>query len=356
MSVIWEAEETALKRVVALKVSRGFAFSSEADRLRFHTEASAVAQLDHPGIVPIYEVGEIEEQPFFTMKLLEGGTLAQRMKDGPLDARESAGTMEKLARAVDHAHRRGVLHRDLKPGNVPLAVLPEGRLATMERSTSDIILWQEDGETVRETARIWGPGYIQGFSGLLRGIVLPGGTKIAGILPGRIFVVDLETGTVAAAGDEVWETGPARVWDLAASPDGRHLIATGLGHRARLYDPSNLEKPARDLGNFRNYDTALAFPPDGSRLHIGNEDGRVRMFETMTWNELPAESKSAPTPKTISSNPIKKNQITHPSGHPDRDAPPIRRPLGGGNPHPLANARRRRREGSQGKGRDQVAR
>ena len=118
MGVIWEAEETVLHRVVALKMIRGFVFSSDSEKLRFRTEATAAAQLDHPNIVPIYEVGEAEGQPFFTMKLLEGGSLSERLKDGALAAREAAQIMEKLARAVQHAHERGVLHRDLKPGNV----------------------------------------------------------------------------------------------------------------------------------------------------------------------------------------------------------------------------------------------
>jgi serine/threonine-protein kinase len=118
MGVIWEAEDPAVRRLVALKMIRGFAFATEADKLRFRTEVTAAAQLDHPHIVPVYEVSEAERQPYFTMKLLEGGSLSERLKAGALEAREAAGVMEKLARAVQHAHERGVLHRDLKPGNV----------------------------------------------------------------------------------------------------------------------------------------------------------------------------------------------------------------------------------------------
>ena len=193
----------------------------------------------------------------------------------------------------DHSVRywqegRGYTH--LADDHLPLAVLPAGRLATMERKTSDIILWQEEGEAIRETDRIPGPGYIQGFDGLLRGLVFPGGTKIAGITPGRVFVVDLEKRTVSATSDQGWETGQSRAWDMAISPDGRHLAATGLGRRVRLYDPTDLTKPAPPVGEFRTYDTALVFHPDGSRLYCGNEDGRVRVFDTTTWTELPEES------------------------------------------------------------------
>lgn len=120
MGIIWEAEDTSLQRVVALKMIRGFAFSSDSERQRFRAEANAVAQLDHPNIVPVYEVGEIDDQPYFSMKLLQGGTLSQSLQDGALEARDAAAIMEKLARAIHHAHGRGVLHRDLKPDNVLL--------------------------------------------------------------------------------------------------------------------------------------------------------------------------------------------------------------------------------------------
>ncbi|MEZ5328896.1 MAG: serine/threonine-protein kinase [Verrucomicrobiales bacterium] len=120
MGVIWEAEETTVNRTVALKMIRSFAFSSDSEKQRFRTEATAAANLDHPHIVPIHEVGEAVGQPYFTMKLLRGGSLAERLRRGALSHREAAGIIEKLARAVQHAHERGILHRDIKPGNVLL--------------------------------------------------------------------------------------------------------------------------------------------------------------------------------------------------------------------------------------------
>jgi WD40 repeat protein len=102
--------------------------------------------------------------------------------------------------------------------------------------------------------------------------------------------VDLEKRTVSATSDQGWETGSSRSWGIAISPDGRHLAATGLGRRVRLYDPLDLTKPAPPVGEFRTYDTALVFHPDGSRLYCGNEDGRVRVFDTTTWTELSEES------------------------------------------------------------------
>lgn len=118
MGVIWEADDSSLRRTVALKMIRGFAFSGTGERQRFQREATAVAQLDHPNIVPIYEVGEIDGHPYFAMKRLSGGSLAARLAEGAMDQREAVVIMEKLARAIAHAHDRGVLHRDLKPDNV----------------------------------------------------------------------------------------------------------------------------------------------------------------------------------------------------------------------------------------------
>lgn len=122
MGVVYVAEDRKLRRTVALKMIRGSTFADEGEVARFTLEAEAAAGLDHPHIVPIYEVGRLDGQPFFTMKLIEGQTLAQRLKEhgGTLPAREVAVLLSKIARAVQHAHQRGVLHRDLKPGNILL--------------------------------------------------------------------------------------------------------------------------------------------------------------------------------------------------------------------------------------------
>jgi WD40 repeat protein len=118
MGVVFEARHRELGRSVALKIVRGACVADSNEMGRFRAETEAAARLDHPNIVPIYDVGEMYGQPYFTMKLIEGGSLADQLKKGPLPPRDAARIMAKVARAVHHAHERGVLHRDLKPGNI----------------------------------------------------------------------------------------------------------------------------------------------------------------------------------------------------------------------------------------------
>jgi serine/threonine-protein kinase len=117
MGVVYKAVHRTLKRTVALKMILRGELASREELDRFRTEAEAVARLDHPNIVPIYEVGEHNNQPYFGMKFIDGCCLAQQPSTDP---RSAAELMVKVARAVHHAHQRGVLHRDLKPGNILL--------------------------------------------------------------------------------------------------------------------------------------------------------------------------------------------------------------------------------------------
>src|SRR5262245_28633431 len=121
MGVVYKARHLTSDRVVALKMILSGMLASTQAVERFRNEAQAAAKLDHPHIVPVYEIGEVEGQYYFTMQYLAGGSLQERLQQGPLSASEAASVVRRLAEAVQHAHERGIIHRDIKPGNVLLA-------------------------------------------------------------------------------------------------------------------------------------------------------------------------------------------------------------------------------------------
>jgi serine/threonine protein kinase len=118
MGVVWRARQKSLGRVVALKMIQRGALASSSDVARFKAEAAAAAHLEHPHIVPVFEVGQQDGQPYFSMKHVAGTTLARKLAEGPLTAREAAELLLPVCRAIAHAHQQGIIHRDLKPSNI----------------------------------------------------------------------------------------------------------------------------------------------------------------------------------------------------------------------------------------------
>ena len=125
MGVVYQARQISLNRAVAVKMIRAGRLAAPDQVGRFRNETEAAARLDHAGVVPIYEVGEAAGHLFYSMKLIEGGNLLQHLLRFTADPRAAARLVVQVARAVHHAHQRGVLHRDLKPSNILLDL--EGR-------------------------------------------------------------------------------------------------------------------------------------------------------------------------------------------------------------------------------------
>src|SRR5881296_1551859 len=126
--VVYRARQKSLNRTVALKVIGLGHWATDAHLKRFRREAEAAARLDHPCIVPIHEVGEHDGSCYFSMNLVEGSQLDDVAKREPMPLRRAAELIAKLARAVHYAHEHGILHRDIKPGNVLLDAKGEPRL------------------------------------------------------------------------------------------------------------------------------------------------------------------------------------------------------------------------------------
>ena len=118
MATVFQAHDPSFKRDVAIKVLPREFLHDPTFRSRFEREAQTIAALEHPAIVPVYDFGEEEGQPYLVMRYMPGGSLADRLRDGPLETAEIAKVLQRIGAALDRAHSQGMVHRDLKPGNI----------------------------------------------------------------------------------------------------------------------------------------------------------------------------------------------------------------------------------------------
>jgi len=158
--IVYRAIRRSDRQSVAIKMILKGDFASADDRQRFDAEAQAIAKLDHPNIIPIYEIGQHQQRSYFCMKLIEGDALSDRLLRGPLESHEAARLMGQISRAIGHAHQQGVLHRDLKPSNILLdhqgnAFVADFGLAKHSEK------YHEDQKTLTKTGAILGtPSYM----------------------------------------------------------------------------------------------------------------------------------------------------------------------------------------------------
>ncbi len=194
MGVVYRAKQLSLNRIVAIKMIQENRPSSDVNRRRFFAEAEATARLEHPGIVPVFEVSEFSGHPFFSMQFVQGETLAERLKQGPLPQRLAARIMVDVCRAIDFAHSQGVLHRDIKPSNIMLDHMDKVRVTDF-----GLAKFADSSDNLTRTGAVLGtPSYMSpeqatGRSHLLgpRSDIYSLGTVLYHLLTGRPpFIAD----------------------------------------------------------------------------------------------------------------------------------------------------------------------
>jgi tetratricopeptide (TPR) repeat protein/tRNA A-37 threonylcarbamoyl transferase component Bud32 len=251
MGVVYKARQVSLNRPVALKMIRDAAFASDEERQRFQNEAEAVALLDHPGIVPIYEVGEFEGHRYFSMKLISGGSLSRRLAEFFDDPKKTAAFVAGVADVVHHAHARGILHRDLKPANV--LIDDSGNPNLTDFGLAKRV--EGDSEMTASGAILGTPAYMAPEQAIGKRGMITTATDVHGL--GTILYA-LLTGHAPFVGDSVAET-LTKVRERAPEPP--RTLNQNVPRDLEVICQKCLEKDPR-----RRYPTAQALADDLRRF------------------------------------------------------------------------------------------
>src|SRR2546430_2571698 len=197
--VVFRARQKSLNRTVALKVISLGQWASKAHLKRFRLEAEAAARLEHPGIVPIHEVGERDGQCYFSMKFIEGGQLDEVVKQTPMSIRQAVELITKVARTVHYAHEHGILHRDIKPGNILLDQKGEPHLTDF-----GLARLVESESSVTHTLEVLGtPSYMAPEQAVGNNAAISSVTDVYGL---GAVLYQLLTGQPPFAGGTTYET------------------------------------------------------------------------------------------------------------------------------------------------------
>src|SRR6266571_9357672 len=197
--VVYRARQKNLNRIVALKVIALGHWATEPHVKRFRREAEAAARLNHPSIVPIYEVGERDGSCYFSMKFVEGGQLDEAVRRRPMSIRQAAELIAKVARTVHYAHEHGILHRDIKPGNILVDKKGEPHLTDF-----GLARLLESESTITRTLEVMGtPSYMAPEQASGETAELTGSTDVYGL---GAVLYQLLTGHPPFAGGTTYET------------------------------------------------------------------------------------------------------------------------------------------------------
>src|SRR5438093_7898249 len=222
--VVFRARQKSLNRIVALKVIGLGQWATKAHLKRFRLEAEAAASLDHPCIVPIYEVGERDGQCYFSMKFIEGGQLDEVVKQTPISIRRAVELIAKVARTVNYAHEHGILHRDIKPGTILLDAKGEPQLTDF-----GLARLVESESTVTRTLEVLGtPSYMAPEQAACNNPATAGLTSATDVYGLGAVLYQLLTGHPPFAGGTTYETikllletepRPPRLWNPKVDRD-----------------------------------------------------------------------------------------------------------------------------------------
>jgi TolB-like protein/Tfp pilus assembly protein PilF/predicted Ser/Thr protein kinase len=248
--VVFRARQKSLNRTVALKVISLGQWASKAHLKRFRLEAEAAAKLEHPGIVPIHEVGERDGSCYFSMKFIEGGQLDQVARREPMPIRRAVELIAKVARTVNYAHEHGILHRDIKPGNILLD--QEGAPHLTDFGLARLV---ESESSVTQTLDVLGtPSYMAPEQAVGNNAAVSSATDVYGL--GAVFY-QLLTGQPPFAGGATYETIKLL---LDTEPKQPRLLNPKIDRDLSTICLKCLEKDPK-----RRYTSALALAEDLER-------------------------------------------------------------------------------------------
>lgn len=277
MATVYRAFDPRFDREVAIKVLPREMMHDPQFRSRFDREIKMIAQLEHPSIVPVYDVGDVDEQPYFVMRFMTGGSLSNKIDQGSMPIDETARIIEKVAQGLAYAHRKGIIHRDLKPDNILFdengdPFISDFGVAKLSESTSNLT-----GSGVIGTPAYMSPEQAQGAPIDMRSDVYGLGVIVYQMLTGhQPYSADTPMGVVVK---HITDPVPEILKVLPNLPqDVDNIIKTAMAKNRDERYPNTIEL-AKDLNT-------IAFGKPGDLTFSTNGTGIMRPPKTATKTQL----------------------------------------------------------------------